>query len=488
MAARVNFIPWLVFAASLAVFSTSRARVMDLRDRGAARAVLLAGDEPSYLLMAHSVVVDGDLNLYNNRVNRDGRFFGAPKEGGHAARRDAGKKLVYSIHTPGLPILIAPAYAAALRAGVSPRAAVCVFMNLLAALLAVNLWHFCRGLSRLAGSPSPWPPLCATAAVMLTPPVLFYANLIYPELPAALLILYALRHALTAQGVPPFPAPGHPAERSARPRLHRPGPPLLLPSLAGAFLPWLSFRCFPPAIVLAAMLVLRGRAARRPAPLIAAVPLLASIALFSAYQRHAFGSINPAAGYIAQNYGERGMASRGPFDGIFGILLDRGHGILAWSPVYLLSPAGLILLMRERRRAALWLIGLLLAVYLPGAQFVFWWGGFAPPPRYMVAPAPLLGGALCYALARKPGRAFSAAFAALLAASILFGLLGCLHPGLLYRHRHLVTHYLPGFPIRIFPSFLKKGPLAWPLAAFWTAAVLAANTLLPLRRERPGND
>jgi hypothetical protein len=265
--------------------------------------------------------------------------------------------------------------------------------------------------------------------------------------------------------VPPSPPPPFPGS-------------LLLSSLAVAFLPWLSFRFFLPAFVLAALLARRGgdaRSSRRRFALSLALPLLASLALFLCYQHRAFGSFNPAAGYVAQDYGERGMTSRGTLDGIFGILLDRGHGILTWSPVFILSLTGIFLLFREQRPLAIWMSVLLLAVYLPGAQFIFWWGGFAPPPRYMVAPAPLLGAALCYALGRKPPPLFVALFGLLLSASLLFGCAGCAHPGLLYKHRHLVTHYLPGFPIRLFPSFVKKGSLTWPLAALWGTGIVLLN-------------
>ncbi|MEI6634591.1 MAG: hypothetical protein WCP22_12360, partial [Chlamydiota bacterium] len=422
---------------------------------------------------------------------------------------------VYSIHTPGVSILVAPAYALALRLGVSPRAAVCVFMNLLAAFLAVNVWLFCRDIqgqtSTIHYNPDRaaapfWPALLSTAAVMLTPPVVFYANLVYPELPAALFILYAFRHAfpraVSFDPGSPNRGTGEPGNRRTddirtddndtlesptRPLAHSPSQ--LLSSLCIAALPWLSFRFFLPAFVLAALLVQRGRAARstrRWFALSLALPLLASLALFFAYQYRAFGSLNPAAGYLAQDYGERGMTSRGTLDGLFGILLDRGHGILTWSPVYLLALTGLFLLFRERRPLGIWLSVLLLAVYLPGAQFIFWWGGFAPPPRYMVVPAPLLGGALCYALARKPRPLFIAFFAPLLAASLLFGWLGCAHPGLLYKHHHLVTRYLPGFPIRLFPSFVKKGTLTWPLALLWGTGIILLNLWFSARWNRAG--
>ena len=459
--------------------------------RGGARAgAFLTGDEPSYLLLAHSVAFDRDFNLFNNRTEEHGRFFGVPRCEGHGARKDWERREIYSIHTPGLPILIAPVYALAVRLGVSPRAAVLLFMNLLAALLAVNTWLLCvdlvggRASLDRPGCVPLVPPLLAMAAVVLTPPVIFYANLIYPELPAALLVLYAFRKALPtwsggageaeSRGLPPSPPPRFTGS-------------LIISSLCVAFLPWLSFRFLLPALLLAAMHARRAWTDENPrrraaALVVAAVPLLASLALFLSYQHRAFGSLNPAAGYLYQNYGERGLSSRGLLDGVFGILLDRGHGLLSWSPVYLLSPTGLVILFRTRRALGIYIGLLLLAIYLPGAQFVFWWGGFAPPPRYMVAPAPFLGAAICAALAARLRRPFAALFALLLAASLAFGWLGCARPGLLYKHRHLAAYCFPRFPLRIFPAFFRKEALTWPLAAAWSAGIAALTAFFCARR------
>jgi hypothetical protein len=494
MKARETAVAVLIFTLSLGVFSYGRSRLVHLDSAGPAQVHLLTGDEPSYLLIAHSLVADGDLNLYNNCIARDGRYFGMEKAGPHAARRDLEKRLVYSIHTPGLPLLIAPAYAYGLNGTVAPRTAVCLFMNLLAALLAVNVWLFCRDLSRLAGCASPWPAFLSTAAVIFTPPAIFYANLIYPELPAALFILYAFRHA--------FPLaesfdPGSPNRRTgdsdalkspARPLAHPPSQ--LLASLCIAALPWLSFRFFLPAFVLAVMLVQRGRAIRaqhRGIAFLLALPILLSLALFFAYQYRAFCSFRPDAGYVHQHYASWRLSGFRMLDGILGIVLDTGHGILTWSPVYILSLTGLFLLFRERRPIALWMSVLLLATYLPAATFVFWWGGFAPPPRYMVVPAPLLGGTLCYALSRKPRVGFMAACGFLLGISLLVGYLGIKYPDLLYRHKHLVTHYHIRAIVRLFPSFMHKNRWTWPLALLWLSGILALNGFFLFRWKQLDN-
>ncbi|MCX6358166.1 MAG: hypothetical protein NT045_09910, partial [Candidatus Aureabacteria bacterium] len=459
-----------VFALSFIIFSLARSRFIPLTASGPDQALLLAGDEPAYLLLAHSIVTDHDVNLYNNCVNRDGRSFGAEASGGHAARRDRMNKKIYSIHTPGLAMLIAPAYALGLHGPIAPRPAVCVFLNIIAALLAVNIYLFCGELSSMAGTTARWPALIATAAAVLTPPLLFYANLIYPELPAALLILYAARYLL----FPPFPA----SLSQAKSR----GP--FAVSCAIAFLPWLSFRFFLPAFVLLVLACLRTGDRRDRARAVVWPPLIfcVSLLIFFAYQYRAFGTINPAAGYIVQNFGKRGFFSRGMLDGLVGIILDRGQGIVTWSPVYVLSLTGLLLLLREYRRSGVWLVLLLASIYLPGANFVHWWGGFSPPARFLVASTPLLAGALCYALSRNPGKIFLVLFAVLLTISLIFGYMGVMHPRYLYRRRHIITNYPAVAQVtRIFPSCMHKGRATWPLAGVWCLTIIWGTLYLARR-------
>jgi len=476
-------IPLAVFALSLGIFSLARSRLVSLSASGPAQAYLLTGDEPSYMLLAHSLVTDGDFNLYNNRVNKDGRFFGMERCDEHGARKDWGKKEIYSIHTPGLAVLIAPAYALGLHGPLAPRTTACLFMNLIAALLAVNVYLFCseiigEGETAYPRTGKSWAALACTAAVVFTPPVIFYSNLIYPELPAALFILYALRHTI------PYPK-GRATISLIRPhadtltrRLADSPIRRLAVSCAIAALPWLSFRFFLPALILLWLLI-RSSQRLSPTRRYAGTPYLflftVSLIFFFYYQYLAFRTLNPAAGYVYQDFARRGFFSKGMLDGVFGLLLDEGHGILTWSPVYMLSLTGLLILIRERRRLGLWLSLLLLAIYLPGAHFIFWWGGFAPPPRYLVVPAPLLGALLCYALSRDPRTSFISLCGLLLAASLLFGYVGCRHPGLLYKHRHIVTNYHPRLMTRLFPSFFHKRASTWPLAAVWGVVIVMIN-------------
>src|SRR5262245_38370967 len=74
-----------------------------------------SGDEPHYLMVAESLVADGDLDLRNNYANGDGRWVGADslQPELHAVPNRFGA--LWTSHDIGLPILIAPVYAAATR-------------------------------------------------------------------------------------------------------------------------------------------------------------------------------------------------------------------------------------------------------------------------------------------------------------------------------------------------------------------------------------
>src|SRR5687767_9845459 len=74
-----------------------------------------SGDEPHYLMIAESLISDGDLDLENNFREGDQRWFGADDlaPGPHAYRTRSGA--LWSVHDVGVPIVVAPVYAVASR-------------------------------------------------------------------------------------------------------------------------------------------------------------------------------------------------------------------------------------------------------------------------------------------------------------------------------------------------------------------------------------
>lgn len=69
------------------------------------------GDEPHYLILTQSLLNDGDLRIENNHAQRDYEEYYPADLRPHSQRlgRDG---QIYSIHAPGLPALLVPAFAA----------------------------------------------------------------------------------------------------------------------------------------------------------------------------------------------------------------------------------------------------------------------------------------------------------------------------------------------------------------------------------------
>jgi hypothetical protein len=142
------------------------------------------GDEPHYLLAAHSLVFDGDLDLDNNYTNGDQWTFYSHPLDRHTRVGVDGRS--YLSHDIGLPALIAPAYALGGRAGVL------VFLAAVAALVAVNVYLLAYEVtsSRRAA-------LVTWSCLAFTPLLSAYAYLVYPEMFGALFVVWVARHLLT---------------------------------------------------------------------------------------------------------------------------------------------------------------------------------------------------------------------------------------------------------------------------------------------------
>jgi hypothetical protein len=188
-----------------------------------ARTWRATGDEPHYLLAAHSLAVDSDFDLANNYDQLDYLAFYYHHQLDRQIRTDrAGQQILN--HQLGLPVLIAPVYALGGRTGVLALQA------LLGGLLAALTFNLARFISQ--DEPAA---LGATLVVALSPPLLMYPYLVYPELVGALLSTLVLYFAITRD---------------------QPTPTVFaLVVLSLVTLPWLNRRFVPLALVLALLIL-----------------------------------------------------------------------------------------------------------------------------------------------------------------------------------------------------------------------------------------
>ncbi|MCX6555516.1 MAG: hypothetical protein NTZ12_11000 [Candidatus Aminicenantes bacterium] len=157
------------------------------------------GDEPHYLLIAHSLLKDGDLAIANNYQNGDFKAYMPPqvsKLQPHTAPANK-KGVLYSNHSPGVAILLLPFYALGLLLGKGMLIFLVRFgMSLIGAFLGIQLYLYARETwqrERLA--------LAFWAVATLSAPIFFYATHIYTELVIAAFGLFVFRRLRSARNL-----------------------------------------------------------------------------------------------------------------------------------------------------------------------------------------------------------------------------------------------------------------------------------------------
>lgn len=337
----------------------------------------VSGDEPYYLIVAHSLVVDGDLNLTNNFANGDGRFFGAPgiEPSNHVATNSRGA--LWSAHDVGLSFVVAPAYALgkALEArmptatlmrfrmteGRFAYAIVSLFLILLTSIGAGLLHH---ALTALASSRAA---TIVTLLIYLCPPVLAHSFLVFPETPmlfvTSLVVWLAYRSSAARFGT------------------------LMFGALALGLAPWMhrKFSFFVLGLALALWSARREQIAafdlRRRVALAAAV--LVPHALFHLFTLMSWGALGGPL--IAHTSTPQFHVSAIP-EGAIGMMFDRSRGLIPYAPIFVLLPAAWWV---AGRRFAIWLLPVA-ALFVPLAAYVAWDAGYSPAARFLVPLMPLV--------------------------------------------------------------------------------------------------
>ena len=387
--------PFNVNSARLAVFAGSLALYLAL---GAlhARAIGPGGDEPHYLIITQSLLKDGDLQIENNHAEGDYRAFwaGPPLRPDYMKRGLNGQ--IYSIHAPGLAVLVLPVYALAGYGGVV------VFLCLIAALTALAIFDLAF---QVAGARAA---AITFAAVALTVPFLPHGWLIYPEIPAALIVAWALRWLWRG------------SDRIAI------GPLIGYGALLG-LLPWLHTKFVIFLALFGGALLWQLR--RRPLAAAAfAAPMAVSVVAWLAFFYVTYGTFNPEAPY--GDYPRLFVLIRNIPRGLLGLLFDQKFGLLPYAPVYVFSAVGTWLMLRQREWR--WLGALLLAVTAihvgSTTRLYMWWGGNSAPARFLVPILPCLAPPIAVAAARWRSPAARAVLWTTLAASVAIAIGGLAEP------------------------------------------------------------
>ncbi len=411
------------------------------------------GDEPYYLLVAHSLAYDFDVDLSNNYQDDWQRFMKRriePQPGDPVG--DDGE--IYSRHGFLLPLILTPAYRLAGPAGA---------MWVMAALAAALAWMVLR-LAHHYVPQSPAGALLAYGVVAFSPPLLLYSYQIWVEIPAALLLSLALDRILLLR------------------QLDRPRPlQLAMLALPILLLPILKMRF---GLLVGPLVLIAAWRTRKISIGWVGGALATMAAGLMAFNALRFG--NPLRIY---SWSELDLLQYSLADfarGGFGMFYDCAFGLFPNAPIwFLLLPAfGLLIHRRASLASSPSLLFDLLLISGPYLLFIAprieWFGGWAPPFRYPLVFLPLVAVALAPILDQRRRPEVRALIAALAALTLVLTVVWVVIPGWTYNFADGRSHLLDQAGERLstdiarfFPSTVRPRAATW----LWIAVSLLAIPL-----------
>jgi hypothetical protein len=403
-------VKWLIFAAVLACVlgRLGRPRLLpptvQWRTSGAAVFVLslliyggfglrslstvgLSGDEPHYLVITHSLLVDRDIRIENNHARGDYRvFFDGDLRPDYLQRGIDGQ--IYSIHAPGISALVLPGYAIAGAAGAILTTA------FFGALAALAIFETSVAVGGAAAGWATW------LAVSLTVPFVPHAWSIYPEIGALAIVAAAVMWI-------------EPLSRSAATMRHRASAGVgawTIRGVALALLPWLHTKFIVILAALTVWLLFELRHQMRSAVAVA-LPIVISVMLWLGFFYVLYGTPDPQAPY--GSYAAQTVRLENIPRSLMGMLFDQKFGLLVYAPVYAIAAAGAWLLFREtfRRRFVLGLAATAVLYAVVSARYYMWWGGASAPARFLVPVVPLVAPMMAVAFTELRAAARATAWA-----------------------------------------------------------------------------
>jgi len=338
--------PWRVWLLSFLVFALAATVFY-------ARRIHLSGDEPHYIMIAQSLVDDGDFDLKNNLENKT-YFKYLPVEIPLHGMVHAGK--YRSFHLPGVSFLLVPFfYLFNLLGGWIPAS---LYFRLCAALINA---FFALGLFNIMKSI--WPEKNNSTLFLFfltTFPLVFHAIHLFPELPASTLLIYAYLHS-----------------RGQHKKFFLAG--LLL-----AGIPWLHFKYVIPMFIFALFVIAgiwRSSVCNKNKITNLAhflIPPAISASLLALYSKMLYGSFNPTIISPEKNFFSIPLGPK--LETLLSFFLDQRDGLLVYAPVFLM----LFLVFKKDIRSKIRDFSLFTAMFLSYILFHAFStirGGYSPAAR-----------------------------------------------------------------------------------------------------------
>ena len=454
----------IFFLAALVLYNTGAA-VLTTKE------INFSGDEPHFILIAHSLLTDGDFDLSNNYADHDYRNYmhSNVRLDPHTSPPTKGK---YSFHSPGIAFLILPFYGLGLLLKGSSlifliRFGISIFGALLGLqiyLFALQTWKNEKLAFRL------W------ILYSFTAPVFFYSIHFYPEIIVALLSLTYFRLVRCRKSF-------------SRVTL------LVLGLLISTFV-WfhiLKYMFLTAALFLYGVwtLLRKHRIGWRILYYLAFPLLLTFLYFIFQYSLYDSYSLSAVSWRGALSAGEslsylksllQDIPFRYQWETLAGFFLDQRDGLFFYAPIYFFAFLGAVELLKRKSKDLLLLL-FIAGPYVLYLAFLTQRTGYAPQARPLVAVSWVFIVLVGHFLAANGKKIFSILFSAATFFSFLFISILMLdpralyqlttvgetqHAGKLFLHLSNLHFFLPEF----LPSFLKISGPAWKANFYWMIGIV----------------
>ena len=429
-----------------------------------ARTTLLHGDEPQYLMIAQSLLHDGDIDLANTSREKVLEFHQMDVRPRRAPASPPDR--IHPTHPIGLGALLLPAYWVGLAAVQHPRLA-CTLLVALITAFAVFLSH--RWLLQQGFTPAG--SLMTAFCAGLSPMLLLYSTQLYPEVFALVVTLSVL------------------TSLSGEPQSRRLTPVILVSVLVA--LPMLHPRFLPLTGFLGFLVVREVWCGLDRRPIFARIGVIVALAGVSYvfyhlhYSNDIWGPFKPGNAWEANVIDVRDIPVA-----LVGQWLDLKVGLLNNSPIFLGSLVGVAVLAMSRDRRILIAVGIYATTACVSALSIDWRFGYCFPSRFMVTALPALLVPLAYTMDRALSQS------ALLTFVLIFGFCVGVDANQeflvltesAYQGGHLIYRALDQmYPVGIHFPLLEGAPaVPWLDLATWTVGVAALAVLCRSYGWKPG--
>jgi len=451
--------------------------------------ISFSGDEPHYLLMDHSLLHDGDLDLADNYARKDYNAYMLKPVTIPQLHVVRGKKpgSQVSFHSPGTAFLMLPFYAAGSLFGKTGLILWLRFgMSLFGALFGLQVFLYIRN----SWGKEKWA-FILWALTGLATPVYFYSIHIYPEIIIAFF-------AFTVFGIFRSPA------------ALTPGRLILCGFLLSTFIWFHAIKYVVlagPLLVFCLWVLTRKRAGGRDYAAFLVFPIVITAAYFL-FQKALYGSfsLSTVSWKGSLKAGEtlayaKDLFTDIPFrfrwETLADYFFDQKDGLLLYAPIFFFSFLGLVEMAR-RKAGDLMALLFVASPYVLFQAFLTQRTGYAPQARPLVAVIWVLIIGLGYFIAHNTKRIFAGAFALSSGVTLLLTWLLLRNPLALYQETTVgatekgggIFYILSNLHFDLtawLPVYIKSREGAWPPNFYWLGA-LAVFVLVYALAKRPSRD